>query len=88
MVTDMQWTAMQLRFIVVYLAAAMASKKRVMLDLTLVKVIEASDKAKLPVKEFMTKFNTGKTQVYVILKAKSEISLCQNCSNGSIKKKN
>jgi hypothetical protein len=32
------------------------------------------------VKEFMTKFNIGKTQVYAILKAKSEI-----CSNGSVK---
>jgi hypothetical protein len=33
MVTVIQWTAMQLRFIVVYLVVAVASRKRVMLDL-------------------------------------------------------
>jgi uncharacterized protein (DUF433 family) len=52
----------------------MASKKRVVLDFkTKVKVILASEKEKLSVKQIVAKFNFGKTQVYDILKAKSEI---------------
>jgi hypothetical protein len=53
---------------------AMASKKRVVLDLnTKVKVIQARKKEKLMAKQIVEKFNIGKTQVYDILKAKSEI---------------
>jgi hypothetical protein len=53
---------------------AMASKKQVVLDIkTNVKVIGTSEKEKLTVKQNVAKFNTGKTQVYDILKAKSEI---------------
>jgi hypothetical protein len=52
----------------------MASKKRVVLDLdTKVKVIKASEKENLTVKQIVAKFNIGKTKVYDILKAKSEI---------------
>jgi hypothetical protein len=51
-----------------------ASKKRVVLDInTKVKVIQASEKEKLTVKQIAAKFNIGKTQVYGILKAKFEI---------------
>jgi hypothetical protein len=66
----------------------MASKKRVVLDLnTKGKVIQASEKEKLTVKQIVAKFNIGKTQVYDILKAKSEIkNQWLNC-NGSIKRK-
>jgi uncharacterized protein (DUF433 family) len=52
----------------------MAFKKRVFLDINIkVKVIQASEKEKLTVKQIVAKFNIGKTQVYDILKAKSEI---------------
>jgi hypothetical protein len=56
---------MQLRFLVFHLSIAIASKKRVVLVLnTKVKVVEASEKDKLSVKEIMTEFNDGKTQMY------------------------
>jgi hypothetical protein len=52
-----------------------------------VKVIEVSENEKLTVKQIVAKFNIGKTQVYDILKAKSEIrNQWLNC-NGSIKRK-
>jgi hypothetical protein len=67
---------------------AMASKKRVVLDRnTKVKVIEASEKEKLAVKQIVAKFSIGKTQVYDILKAKSEIKKQWLNCNGSTKRK-
>ena len=52
----------------------MTSKTRVVLDLnTRVKVIHASKRDKLSVKQIMKMFNIGKTQVYEILKKKTEI---------------
>jgi hypothetical protein len=55
---------------------------------TKVKVVEASDKHKLSLKEIVTNFNMGKTQVYNILKVKSEVrGQWQNCSSGSIRQK-
>jgi hypothetical protein len=52
----------------------MGSKKRVVLDLNAeVKVIEASEKDKLTVKQIVRKFKIGKTQVYDIVKLKSDI---------------
>jgi hypothetical protein len=67
---------------------AMASKKQIVFELnTKVKVIQASEKEKLTVKQIVAKFNIGKTQVYDILKAKSEIkNQWLNC-NSSIKRK-
>ena len=38
---------------------------------TQVKVIEASEKDKFTLKQIMAKFNSGKTQMYDIIKAKS-----------------
>jgi hypothetical protein len=56
---------MQLRFLVFHLSIAMASKKRVVLVLNAkVKVVEASKKDKLSVKEIVTEFNDGNTQMY------------------------
>jgi transposase len=80
---------MPLRFLVFHLVVAMASKKRVVLDLhTKIKVVEVCEKDKLSVKDIVTKFSVGKTQVYDLLKAKSETrNRGQNCSNGSIKRK-
>jgi predicted DNA-binding protein YlxM (UPF0122 family) len=40
---------------------------------TKVKVVEASEKDKLSVKEIVIKFNVRKSQMYDMLKAKSEI---------------
>jgi predicted DNA-binding protein YlxM (UPF0122 family) len=52
----------------------MATKTRVVLDLnTRVKVIHASQQDKLCVKQIMKMFNVSKTQVYQILKKKTEI---------------
>jgi hypothetical protein len=52
----------------------MALKKRAVLDLNAkVKVTEANQKDKLTVKQTVGKFKTGKTQVYDILKSKSDI---------------
>jgi hypothetical protein len=68
---------------------AMTSKKLVVLDLnTKVKVIQASERENLTVKQIVAKFKKfGKPQVYDILKAKSEIKKgWQNC-NCSIKRK-
>jgi hypothetical protein len=60
-----EMTPMQLRFLVFHLSIAMASKKRVVLvHKTKVKMVEASEKDKLSVKEIMTEFNDGKTQTY------------------------
>jgi hypothetical protein len=51
----------------------MALQKRVMLDLNAkVKVIEASEKDKLAMKQIVGTFKMGKTRVY-ILKSKSDI---------------
>jgi hypothetical protein len=53
---------------------AMASKNWVVLDLNAkVKVVEASEKDKLTIKQIVGKFKIGKTQVYDILKLKSDI---------------
>ena len=52
----------------------MATKTRVVLDLsTRVKVIRASERDKLSVKQIMKIFNVGKSQVYEIIKRKTEI---------------
>jgi hypothetical protein len=49
----------------------MASKKRIELVLNAeVKVIEASEKDKLKVKQIVGKFKIGRTHVYDILKSK------------------
>jgi hypothetical protein len=66
----------------------MATKTRVVLDLnTRVKVIHASEQDKLSVKQIMKMFNIGKTQVYEILKKKTEILMrWENCGNGKIKR--
>src|SRR5215469_7205770 len=66
----------------------MATKTRVVLDLnTRVKVIHASERDKLSVKQIMKMFNVGKTQVYEILKKKTEILMWwENCGNGKIKR--
>jgi replication initiation and membrane attachment protein DnaB len=66
----------------------MGSKKRVVLDLNAkVKVIEASEKDKLTVKQIAGKFKIGKTQVYDILKSKSDIKRELLTGNGSMKRK-
>jgi hypothetical protein len=66
----------------------MGSKKRVVLDLNAkVKVIEASEKDKLTVKQIVGKFKIGKTQVYVILKSKSDIKREWLTGNSSMKRK-
>src|SRR5215469_7089380 len=66
------------------LAVIMATKTKVVLDLnTRVKVIHASERDKLSVKQIMKMFNIGKTQVYEILKPKTEILMWwENCGNG------
>jgi hypothetical protein len=66
----------------------MATKTRVVLDLnTRVKVIHASERDKLSVKQIMKMFNIGKTQVYEILMKKTEILMWwENCGNGKIKR--
>ena len=66
----------------------MATKTRVVLDLnTRVKVIHASERDKLSVKQIMKMFNIGKTQVSQILKKKTEILMrWENCGNGKIKR--
>jgi hypothetical protein len=54
---------------------------------TRVKVIHASERDKLSVKQIMNMFNIGKTQVYEILKKKMEILMWwENCGNGKIKR--
>ena len=65
----------------------MATKKRVVLDLnTRVKLIHANERDKLSVKQIMKMFNIGKTQVYEILKKKTEILMrWENCGNGKMK---
>jgi len=67
----------------------MATKTRVVFDFkTRIKVVHASERDKLSVKQIMTMFNVGKTQVYEIVKKKTEIlTRWENCSNGKIKKK-
>jgi hypothetical protein len=66
----------------------MASKKRVVLDLNgKVKVIEASEKDKLTVKQIVGKFKIGKTQVYNILKSESDIKHEWLTGNGSMTRK-
>ena len=64
----------------------MATKTRVVLDLnTRVKVIHAIERDKLSVKQIMKMFNIGKTQVFEILKKKTEIFMrWENCGNGKI----
>jgi hypothetical protein len=66
----------------------MAWKKRVMLDLNAkAKVVEASEKDKLTMKQIVGKFKIDKTQVYDILKSKSDIKREWSIGNGSIKMK-
>ncbi|PNF15387.1 hypothetical protein B7P43_G01016 [Cryptotermes secundus] len=66
----------------------MATKTRVVLDLnTRLKVIHVSKQDKLSVKQIMKMFNVGKTQVYEILKKKTEIlKQWETCANGKIKR--
>ena len=66
----------------------MATKTRVVLDLNpRVKVIHASERDKLSVKQIIKMFNVGETQVYEIVKKKTEILMCwENCGNGKIKR--
>jgi len=66
----------------------MATNTRVVLDLnTRVKVIHASEQDKLSVKQIRKMFNIGKTQVYEILKKKTEILMrWENFGNGKIKR--
>jgi len=50
-------------------------------------VIHASEQDKLSVKQIMKMFNIGKTQMYEILKKKTEILMrWENCGNGKIKR--
>jgi hypothetical protein len=66
----------------------MGSKKRVVLDPNAkVKVIKASEKDKLTVKQIVDKFKIGKTQVYDILKSKCDIKREWLTGNGSMKRK-
>ena len=54
---------------------------------TRVKVIHASERDKLSVKQIMKRFNIGKTQVYEILQKKMEILMrWENGGNGKIKR--
>jgi len=63
----------------------MTSKTRVVLDLnTRVKVIHASEGDKLSVKQIMKMFNIGKTQVYEILKKKTEILMRWETANEEV----
>jgi predicted DNA-binding protein YlxM (UPF0122 family) len=66
----------------------MATKTRVVLELnTRLKVIHACERDKLSVKQIMKMFNIGKTQVYKILKKKTEIlKRWETCANGKIKR--
>jgi uncharacterized protein (DUF2147 family) len=52
-----------------------------------VKVIEASEKDELTMKQIVGKFKIGKTQVYDILKSKSDIEREWLTGNGSVKRK-
>jgi hypothetical protein len=64
----------------------LASKKDVVLVLTaIVKVTEASKKDKLTMKIIVSKFRIGKTQVYDILKSKSDIKCDWLTGNGSMR---
>jgi hypothetical protein len=66
----------------------MAWKKRVVLDLNAkAKVVEASEKDKLTMKQIVGKFKIDKTQVYDILKSKSDIKREWSIGNGFIKMK-
>ena len=52
----------------------MEVRKRLILHLnTKIKVVEANEEDKLSVKQIVVKFNVCKTQVYDILKKKSEL---------------
>jgi hypothetical protein len=66
----------------------MATKTRVVLDLnTRVKEIHERERYKLSVKQIMKMFDVGKTQVYEILKKKTEIlKLWEDCANGKIRR--
>jgi predicted DNA-binding protein YlxM (UPF0122 family) len=66
----------------------LATKTRVALLLnTRVKVIHASERDKLSVKQIMKMFDVSKAQVYEILKKKTEILMWwENCANGKIKR--
>ena len=66
----------------------MATETRVVLDLNRrVKVVHASERDKLSIKQIMKMFNIGKTQVYEILKKKTEILMrWENCANGKIER--
>ena len=56
-------------------------------DVIWVKVIHTSERDKLSVKQIMEMFNIGNTQVYEILKKKTEILMrWENCANGKIKR--
>jgi hypothetical protein len=63
----------------------MATKTRVVLDRnTRVKVIHASERYKLSVKQIMKMFSVGKTQVYEVLKKTEILMRWENCTNGKI----
>jgi hypothetical protein len=51
------------------------------------KVVEASEKDKLTMKQIVGKFKIDNTQVYDILKSKSDIKREWSIGNGSIKMK-
>jgi predicted DNA-binding protein YlxM (UPF0122 family) len=70
----MQWTTMPLKCLVYHLLITTVSKNILIFHLnTKVKEIEESEKDKLSMKEIVTKFTVGKTQVYDVLKAKMEV---------------
>jgi hypothetical protein len=69
----MWWATNPLQFSVFNLVVPKVSKKRIVLELnTKVKVIEASEKDKLSVKEIVINFHVRKSQVCDMLKAGSE----------------
>jgi hypothetical protein len=62
------------RCLLFHLVAATGSKERAMLSFdTKVRVTEAKENDKLTVKQIMTEFRVGKTEVYNILNSKYKI---------------
>ena len=54
-----------------------STKRLILLLNTKIKVEEANEKDKLSIKQIVVKFNVCKTQVYEILKKKSELKECK-----------
>ena len=64
----------------------MKVQKQLILHLnTKIKVEETNDKDKLSIKQIVAKFNVCETQVYEILKKKSELKEQQLSENGATK---